>query len=93
MFKPLAISIALSWGGAQVAGARRGASRTSRKEPWYFASTCLNGQEWRDNASGKVAACESGTACMCPRYLGADDSWNCLEGESPCRNIPHATPR
>jgi len=60
---------------------------------WPFASTCVSGTEWRDNINGKVQACGTGMACLCPRHLSSDGSWNCIQGEDACRNIPHATPR
>jgi hypothetical protein len=58
-----------------------------------FLSTCLGPMAARDNSNGNTEMCPIGTACLCPRYSALNDSWSCLIDETPCRNIPHATPR
>jgi hypothetical protein len=60
---------------------------------WPFTATCVNTATVRDNQSGKETACPTGTACQCPRFVATDRSWNCIEDDVPCRNIPHSTPR
>jgi hypothetical protein len=93
--------LALAWTGARAARRAVPTKDPPKKEVsppglpswWPFASTCVSSSEWRDNTNGKVAACGNGMACLCPRHLSSDGSWNCVQGEDACRNIPHATPR
>ena len=60
---------------------------------WPFTATCVSSATVRDNQSGKETICPTGTACQCPRFIASDESWNCIENDVPCRNIPHSTPR
>jgi hypothetical protein len=78
---------------ASAAATQRRSRKDAPPEWWPFATTCLSAATVRDNRNGEETVCATGTACLCPRYVAADKSWNCVADDVPCRNIPHSTPR
>ena len=61
-----------------------------------FTSSCIDHSTYIEK-NDEVRTCEAGTLCSCSRFVeggsAVKGTWNCIEGEKPCRNVPFATPR